>query len=230
MNVEHIAIILDGNRRWAKSKRLLPYLGHKAGAENLETLAKDADKLGLKYLSVYVFSTENWERAKTEVNYLMKLFRVYFRKIRDSKDNNIKIKFFSSRDTLDEKYLKMIDETEKATQNKTGLQLNVCFNYGGRLEIVEAVKNIVKDVETGIISKDKITEELFSSYLYSKDIPDPEIIIRTSGEMRLSNFLIWQNSYSELFFISKNWPDFTIDDLKDVITEFEGRERRFGGK
>ncbi len=230
MNLDHIAIILDGNRRWAKEKNMPAHLGHKAGAETLEKLVEEVDKIGLKYLTVYVFSTENWNRSKFEVNYLMKLFSVYFRKIRNTKDNNIKIKFFSSKTNLNDKLIKMIKETEEVTQNNTGTQLNICFNYGGRLEILESVKNIVEDIERNNIRKEDINEEFFSNYLYSKDVPDPEVIIRTSGEQRLSNFLLWQSSYSELFFVNKNWPDFTINDLKEIIEEFSKRDRRFGGK
>ncbi len=230
MNVEHIAIILDGNRTWARGKGLAPQLGHKAGVETLEKVTEEANELGLKYLTVYVFSTENWKRAKVEVDYLMRLFRVYIRKVAKAKDGNIKIKFFSSRKILEDKMIKMMDEAEEATKDNTGLQLNLCFNYGGRTEIVEAVENIVDDIEKNKISKEDINEVLFSSYLYSKNVPDPEIVIRTSGEMRLSNFLPWQGTYSELFFVKKTWPDFKIEDLKEVLSEFESRDRRFGGK
>lgn len=229
-NINHIAIILDGNGRWATAQGLPRNIGHKAGAETLEKLAKEADKLKLKYLTVYAFSTENWKRSKVEVDFLMRLFKIYFNKISKDKNHNIKVKFFSSRDTLDQKYIDLIDGTEKATENNTGLQLNICFNYGGRLEIVEAAKKIFSDINDKKLEIENINEELFSNYLYSAGIPDPDLIIRTSGELRLSNFLLWQMSYSELLFIDKNWPDFTIEDLKNAVEEYNKRNRTFGKK
>lgn len=228
-DIKHIALILDGNRRWAKNNNLPTLEGHKKGGETLEKIVKDANNLGLNFLSAFVFSTENWNRSETEVTYLMKLFKTFFRKIKNNKDHNIKIKFFSSRKTLNKLFIKMIDEVEEATKNNTGLQLNLCFNYGSRLEIIEATKNIIDDIENKKLKKEDLTEEIFSNYLYSKNVPDPDIVVRTSGEMRLSNFLLWQSSYSELFFIKKYWPDFTIDDLKEIIEEFKRRNRRFGG-
>lgn len=228
-DIKHIALILDGNRRWAKNNNLPTLEGHKKGGETLEKIVKDANNLGLNFLSTFVFSTENWNRSETEVTYLMKLFKTFFRKIKNNKDHNIKIKFFSSRKTLNESFIKMIDEVEEATKNNTGLQLNLCFNYGSRLEIIEATKNIIDDIENKKLKKEDLTEKIFSNYLYSKNVPDPDIVVRTSGEMRLSNFLLWQSSYSELFFIKKYWPDFTIDDLKEIIEEFKRRNRRFGG-
>lgn len=229
-NINHIAIILDGNGRWATAQGLPRNIGHKAGAETLEKLAKEADKLKLKYLTVYAFSTENWKRSKVEVDFLMRLFKIYFNKISKDKNHNIKVKFFSSRDTLDQKYIDLINGTEEATKNNTGLQLNICFNYGGRLEIVEAAKKIFSDINDKKLELEDINEELFSNYLYSAGIPDPDLIIRTSGELRLSNFLLWQMSYSELLFIDKNWPDFTIEDLKNAVKEYNKRNRTFGKK
>lgn len=229
-NINHIAIILDGNGRWATAQGLPRNIGHKAGAETLEKLAKEADKLKLKYLTVYAFSTENWKRSKVEVDFLMRLFKIYFNKISKDKNHNIKVKFFSSRDTLDQKYIDLINGTEKATENNTGLQLNICFNYGGRLEIVEATKKMFSDINDKKLEIEDINEELFSNYLYSAGIPDPDLIIRTSGELRLSNFLLWQMSYSELLFIDKNWPDFTIEDLKNAVEEYNKRNRTFGKK
>ena len=202
-DIKHIALILDGNRRWAKNNNLPTLEGHKKGGETLEKIVKDANNLGLNFLSTFVFSTENWNRSETEVTYLMKLFKTFFRKIKNNKDHNIKIKFFSSRKTLNESFIKMIDEVEEATKNNTGLQLNLCFNYGSRLEIIEATKNIIDDIENKKLKKEDLTEKIFSNYLYSKNVPDPDIVVRTSGEMRLSNFLLWQSSYSELFFIKK---------------------------
>ena len=208
MDVDHIAIILDGNRRWAKERGLDKYLGHKEGAKNLEELTKKANEKGLKYLTVYTFSTENWKRSKEEVTYLMKIFTIYFKRLlKRINDYNIKIKFFSSRDGLTRDLLKMIDDIEKVSENNTGLQINLCFNYGGRREI---------------------TEELFSDKLYSKEIPDPDILIRTSGEKRLSPFLPWQLTYAEFFFVNKHWPDFKIGDLEEIVKEYNTRNRRFG--
>ena len=209
MDVNHIAIILDGNRRWAKDRGLDKYIGHKEGAKNLEELTKKANEKGLKYLTVYTFSTENWKRSKEEVSYLMKIFTIYFKRLLKRVNKyNIKIKFFS--------------------KNNTGLQINLCFNYGGRREITEATRKIVEDVLAGKIKLEEITEEMFSKKLYSSDIPDPDILIRTSGEKRLSNFLPWQLTYSEFFFVNKHWPDFKIDDLEEIVKEYNTRNRRFG--
>lgn len=228
MDISHIAIILDGNRRWAKKRGLPPQLGHKKGAEVLEKISKQADERGLKYLTVYVFSTENWKRTKTEVDYLMKLFVVYFKNIIKDKKSNIKINVLGSKSNLSDKLKNMIDEMEESTKNNTGLNLNLCFNYGGRVELIEGIKEIAEEVKQGKIDIDDIDEEMVSKHLYSKNIPDPDLIIRTSGEQRLSNFLMWQGSYSELLFIDKYWPDFTIEDLEQAVEEYNNRSRRFG--
>lgn len=228
MDISHIAIILDGNRRWAKKRGLPPQLGHKKGAEVLEKISKQADERGLKYLTVYVFSTENWKRTKTEVDYLMKLFVVYFKNIIKDKKSNIKINVLGSKSNLSDKLRNMIDEMEESTKNNTGLNLNLCFNYGGRVELIEGIKELAEEVKQGEIDIDDIDEEMVSKHLYSKNIPDPDLIIRTSGEQRLSNFLMWQGSYSELLFIDKYWPDFTIEDLEQAVEEYNNRSRRFG--
>ena len=229
MDVDHIAIILDGNRRWAKERGLDKYLGHKEGAKNLEELTKKANEKGLKYLTVYTFSTENWKRSKEEVSYLMKIFTIYFKRLlKRINDYNIKIKFFSSKDGLTKDLLKMITDIEEVSKNNTGLQINLCFNYGGRREITEGAKKLAKDVLEGKITVDEITEELFSDKLYSKEIPDPDILIRTSGEKRLSNFLPWQITYSEFLPLDKYWPDFTRDDVDFCIEEFSKRKIRKG--
>lgn len=230
-DIKHIGIILDGNRRWAKEKGLPPFLGHKKGAETLETLVREADKIGLKYLSVYIFSTENWKRKNNEVAYLMGLFSIYFKNMIKRVDKeNIRIQFFGSDEGVHKRLIKYKKELIKSTKNKKGLQLNICFNYGGRKEIVDTFKKILEKYSKNEISIDDINEKLISDNLYSSGVPDPDLIIRTSGEKRLSNFLTWQSSYSELLFIDKNWPDFTIDDLKEAIEEYRRRERRFGGK
>ena len=231
MNVKHIAIILDGNRRWAKERGLFPTKGHEEGAKTLEEIAIYANEIGIKYLTVYIFSTENWKRSKEEVTFLMGLFKSYFTKLsKKMNSKNIKIKFFGSEEEITAELKKLKDDVENITKEATGLQLNLCFNYGGRREIVETVKKISNKVKNGEILVDDITEELFSRNLYSEGIEDPDIMIRTSGEKRLSNFLPWQLTYTEFFFLDKYWPDFKKEDLNEIISEFETRDRRMGGK
>lgn len=230
--LNHVAIILDGNRRWAKEKGKKPEYGHKKGAENLEELVKalKEEKL-INILTVYIFSTENWKRSKFEVTYLMNLFELYFKRlIKDAKKHNIKVVFSGSDENLTTSLKNMKYEAMEKTKENDGLVLNLCFNYGGRREIVEAIRLIYEDIKDGKIEKDDIDEKYISSKMYSPEIADPELIIRTSGEMRLSNFQTWEGTYSELYFIDKKWPDFKIEDLKEAIVEFERRERRFGGK
>lgn len=231
MEVNHVAIILDGNRRWAKSKNMIPQLGHREGAKNLENFAIEANKMGLKYLTVYVFSTENWKRSKEEVGYLMKLFHIYFARLKKRLSKyNMKIKFLGIDENVEENILKEKREAEKISEDATGLQLNICFNYGGRREITDAAKKIAQKVLDGKLKIDEITEEVFANNLYTAGIPDPDILIRTSGEQRLSNFLPWQLTYTEFFFVEKHWPEFSIEDLKDVLEQYKNRDRRFGGK
>lgn len=231
MEVNHVAIILDGNRRWARSKKMLPQLGHREGAKNLENFAIEANKMGLKYLTVYVFSTENWKRSKEEVGYLMKLFHIYFARLKKRLSKyNMKIKFLGVDENVDKKILKEKEEAEELSKDSTGLQLNVCFNYGGRREITDAAKKIAQKVLDGKLKIDEITEEVFAKNLYTAGIPDPDILIRTSGEQRLSNFLPWQLTYTEFFFVDKHWPEFSIEDLKEVLDQYKNRDRRFGGK
>ena len=227
----HIAIIMDGNRRWAKQKNLEIKLGHKKGADNLENIAKYCNKIGVKYLTVYAFSTENWKRTKEEVGALMLLLQNYldiFAKTADSE--NIRIKMIGNREGLSEGLLKKIDNTIETTKNNTGLTLNIAFNYGGRDEIVNAVKNIASKVKDGNINIEDINENLISDNLYTKDIPDPDLMIRTSGEIRTSGFLPWQLVYTEFYFTNKLWPDFSTEDLDDAILEYSKRTRKFGGK
>lgn len=228
---EHIAIIMDGNRRWAKQRNLDVRLGHKQGAENLETIVKYCNKIGIKYLTVYAFSTENWKRTKEEVGALMLLLQNYldlFAKTADAE--NIKIKMLGNREGLSEGLLKKIDNTVEGTKNNTGLTFNIAFNYGGRDEILNAVKNIASNVKNENINIEDIDEKLISNYLYTKDIPDPDLMIRTSGEIRTSNFLPWQLVYSEFYFTNKLWPDFSTEDLDEAILEYSKRTRKFGGK
>ncbi len=225
----HIAIIMDGNRRWAKQKKIDVRLGHKKGAETVETIAKYCNKIGVKYLTVYAFSTENWKRTKEEVGALMLLLQNYldlFAKTADSE--NIRIRILGSRDGLSEGLLKKIDDTVEKTKNNTGLTFNIALNYGGRDEIVKTVKNIANAVKNSIIEIDEINEKTISDNLYTAGQPDPDLLIRTSGEIRLSNFLPWQLVYSEFLFIDKNWPDFTEEDLDNAIIEYQKRTRKFG--
>lgn len=227
----HIAIIMDGNRRWAKQRNLDIKLGHKKGAENLEKVAKYCNKIGIKYLTVYAFSTENWKRTKEEVGALMLLLQNYldiFAKTADSE--NMRIKMLGNRDGLSEGLLKKIDNTVEGTKNNTGLTLNVAFNYGGRDEIVNATKSIARKIKNGELNIEDINEQIISDNLYTNDIPDPDLMIRTSGEIRTSNFLPWQLVYSEFYFTDKLWPDFGTEELDKAILEYNKRTRKFGGK
>ena len=227
----HIAIIMDGNRRWAKQRKLDPRLGHKKGAETLENIVKYANKIGIKYLTVYAFSTENWKRSKEEVGALMLLLQNYLDSFSKRADtDNIKIKMLGNREELSEGLLRSIDKAVKKTENNTGITFNVAFNYGGRDEIVRSVKEIATRVKENDIDIDDINEKLISDNLYTKDIPDPDLMIRTSGEIRSSNFLPWQLVYSEFYFTDKLWPDFTNEDLDEAINEYTKRTRKFGGK
>lgn len=221
----HLAIIVDGNGRWAKEKGLKRSEGHKEGAKRLEEIILYlSDNSLVKYLSLYVFSTENFARPKEEVDYLMKLFMVWFKKVKNVYlDKNIKVLFSGDRTLLSPKIQKSIAELEDNTINNTGLVVNFCLSYGSRREIVEASKKIIKDN----IKLSDITEDLFSHYLY-QDLPDIDFLIRTSGEMRLSNFMLWQSSYAELYFPKTYFPDFTIDELKKALEEYKLRDRRFG--
>ena len=225
----HIAIIMDGNRRWARNNNLDVRLGHKKGAETLENIVKYCNKIGIKYLTVYAFSTENWKRSKEEVGALMVLLQKYlddFAKRADTE--NIKIQILGDRENLPNGLAKGIEKVEERTKNNTGLTFNVAFNYGGRDEIVKAVKNIALNVKNENINIDDITEELISNNLFTKNMPDPDLMIRTSGEIRTSNFLPWQLVYSEFYFTDKLWPDFTSKDLDEAIEEFNRRNRKFG--
>lgn len=227
----HIAIIMDGNRRWAKQKKLDARLGHKKGAETLENIVKYCNKIGIKYLTVYAFSTENWKRSKEEVGALMLLLQNYlddFAKRADTE--NIKIKMLGNREGLSNGILKSLDKAIKRTENNTGITFNVAFNYGGRDEMVNAVKKIATDVKENKIDLEDINEKLISDNLYTKNQPDPDLMIRTSGEMRTSNFLPWQLVYSEFYFTDKLWPDFSSDDLDKAIEVYNRRNRKFGGK
>lgn len=228
---QHIAIIMDGNRRWARSQGLSINTGHKEGAENLKKIAIYANNIGIKYLTVYAFSTENWKRSEDEVGALMVLLKTYINDLISSADTkNIKIKIFGHIESLPQKLREDIEKAIDKTKGNTGLTLCIAFNYGGRDEITRAARSIAKDVEDKKINVKDIDEELFKNYLYTKDEPDPDLLIRTSGEIRLSNFLPWQLVYSEFIFANKYWPEFTEKDLDEAISTYEKRNRNFGGK
>lgn len=226
---KHIAIIMDGNRRWAKAKGKPASFGHKEGAKTLEKIVRYANKIGLDYITVYAFSTENWKRAEEEVSALMLLLQNYlddYSKRADSE--NIKIKILGDITAFSQGMQKSIINCMERTKNNTGVNFCIALNYGGRNEIIGAVKQIVDEVKQGKIEPENINEEMISSKLYTSNIPDPDLVIRTSGEIRLSNFLPWQTVYSELLFVEKNWPDFNEQDLDNAIKEYQKRTRKFG--
>jgi len=227
---KHIAIIMDGNGRWAKKRGLPRSAGHAAGAETFRRIATHCRDLGVKYLTVYAFSTENWKRAEDEVAGIMRLLGKYLDEtLRDMELNRTRIKFFGDLSRLSPQLRDRCLEAESRSAAFTDTQVNFCFNYGGRDELVKAAKAFAADVAKGIKQPDDLTEETLSRYLYSAGIPDPELIIRPSGEMRTSNFLLWQSAYSEFVFMDVLWPDFTGKDLDKAIAEFHKRNRRFGG-
>lgn len=228
---KHIAIIMDGNRRWAKEKNLDTKLGHKEGAENLKRIAKYANKIGIKYLTVYAFSTENWKRTKEEVGALMLLLQKYVEEfLNDSNMDNIKVNILGDISKLDNGLQKSIHKIMDNTKNNTGLTLNIAFNYGGRDEIVKTMQKIATDVKENKIQVEDINEQLITNSLYTAGQPDPDLLIRPGGEQRISNYLLWQLAYTELIFMPKYWPDFTEKDLDEAIATFENRNRKFGGK
>ena len=225
----HIAIIMDGNRRWAKSHGLTAKLGHKEGAENLKRITRHANKLGIQYLTVYAFSTENWKRSEEEVGALMILFKNYLEDLISSVDTeNVKVKIFGHLEALPESLQTSINKAMEKTKGNTGTTLCIAFNYGGRDEITRATCEIAKDVCANKISIDDINEGLIQNYLYTKDEPDPDLLIRTSGEIRLSNFLPWQLVYSEFVFSNKYWPDFSEQDLEEAINTYQKRNSNHG--
>lgn len=226
----HIGIIMDGNRRWAKAKNLPIKLGHKEGAETLKKVVRYGNKIGLEYITVYAFSTENWRRGEEEVSALMFLLENYLNDFAKEADTeNIVIRVIGDISKFSESLQKSIKNTIDRTKNNTGIVLNIALNYGGRDELVNAIKSISTKVKTGELNLDDITEKVISENLYTKEIPDPDLIIRTSGELRLSGFLTWQSVYSELLFLDKLWPDFTELDLQNAIEVFSKRKRNFGG-
>ena len=226
---KHIAIIMDGNRRWARKQGKNASYGHKEGAKTLEKIVRYANKIGLKYITVYAFSTENWKRAEEEVSALMMLLQNYLDDYSKRADTeNIRVKILGDITALSSGMQKSILRCMERTKDNTGVTFNIALNYGGRDEIVKAVKKIAEDVKEGKIDVNTINEEIISNNLYTAGMPDPDLLIRTSGELRLSNFLPWQVVYSEFLFVDKNWPDFTEEDLDNAIIEYQKRTRKFG--
>lgn len=226
----HVGIIMDGNGRWAKKHGLPRSAGHKAGADNFRKITKYCSKIGIKYLTVYAFSTENWKRPAEEVSFLMKLFGQYLNEaLEDFQQENIKVLFLGDKTAFSTELQKLIKKVEKSSQNKDGMVLNIAMNYGSRNEITKAVKEIVRDAIENNFDIENISEETISNRLYTSGQPDPDLIIRPSGEFRLSNFLLWQSAYSEFVFMNILWPDFSEDDLDRAIDEYSSRNRRFGG-
>ncbi len=228
---KHIAIIMDGNRRWAKARMMPVKLGHKQGAETLKKIVRYAQKIGIKYMTVYAFSTENWKRSEEEVTALMELLKAYLADFAKEADTeNIIIRVLGSMKELSSDLQQAISDTVERTKDNTGIVFNICLNYGGRNEIVNAARTISEEVLAGKIKPEDIDEKMFSKYLYTKDDPDPDLLIRTSGELRLSGFLPWQSTYSEFYFVDKLWPDFDEKDLDEAIEVFKSRNRKFGAK
>ena len=228
---KHIAMIMDGNRRWAKLRGLETRDGHKAGADNLENIAKFCNKIGIEYLTVYAFSTENWKRSKEEISGLMAILRVYINSfLKEADKENIRLKILGDISTLSKGLQKSINRAVEITKNNTGLTLNIAFNYGGRPELVKAMKNIAQEIKENKIDIEDINEELISNNLYTAGQPDPDLLIRTSKELRTSNFLPWQLVYSEFYFPDKHWPEFGEEDLLEAIRVYQKRNRRFGGR
>lgn len=226
----HVAIILDGNGRWAKSKGMPRNYGHAQGAKNVEEICRIAYKMGIKYLTFYAFSTENWNRPKEEVDALMKLLHNYMKTcLKTASKNRIRVRVIGERSRLDESTQKRIAELEEASKDYEGLNMTIAINYGSRDEIIRSVKKYAKDCIDGKQNPDELDEKIFGSYLDTYDLPDPDLLIRTSGEQRLSNYLLWQLAYSEFYFTPVLWPDFKEKDLQEAVLAYQKRKRRFGG-
>ncbi|MDD3172919.1 MAG: isoprenyl transferase [Herbinix sp.] len=225
----HVAIILDGNGRWAKKKLMPRNYGHTQGSKNVEKICEEAYKMGIQYLTVYAFSTENWKRPKEEVDALMKLLQTYLEtSIKTSAKNNMCVRVIGDKSILNDEIKKSIDNLEEASKNNTGLKFQVAINYGSRDEILRAVKALSMDIKENKTDIDNIDDNTFEKYLDTKDIPDPDLLIRTSGEQRLSNFLLWQTAYTELYFTDVLWPDFNKKELLKAVEYYSGRTRNFG--
>ena len=242
MNVpQHIAIILDGNGRWAKAKGMPRNYGHAQGSKNVEKICEAAYKMGVKYLTVYAFSTENWSRPKSEVDALMKLLRNYMKTcLKTAEKNRMRVRVIGDKTGLDEDIRTRIKELEEASKNNDGLNFQIAINYGSRDEMIRAMRKMTKDCADGRFAPEEITEELFEgyldthgitigSYLDTAGVPDPDLLIRTSGELRLSNYLLWQLAYAEFYFTDVPWPDFSKEELEKAIEQYNSRDRRYGG-
>ena len=231
MNIpQHVAIILDGNGRWAKAKGMPRNYGHAQGSKNVEKICEEAWRMGIKYLTVYAFSTENWNRPKEEVNALMKLLRNYMKTcLKTAAKNDMKVRVIGDITKLDEDIQKRILELEEATKNNGGLNFQIAINYGSRDEITRAVRALAEDVKKGKLMPEEVDETCIEKYLDTHDIPDPDLLIRTSGEQRLSNYLLWQLAYTEFYFTDVPWPDFHEEELRKAIEQYNNRDRRYGG-
>jgi len=225
----HIAIIMDGNGRWAKKNALRRIAGHRKGADAVRNTVRTCREIGIQYLTLYAFSVENWRRPADEIEALMSLLEEFLiSELKEMLDNNIRLAAIGNINVLYERVKKILYKTIEQTSKNSGMTLNLALSYGGRDEIVEAVKKILRDSEAGEIKKEDMTREIFSKYLYTADMPDPDLLIRTSGEYRLSNFLLWQSAYTELYFVDVLWPDFSRENLIEIIADYQSRERRFG--
>ncbi|MDA8352386.1 MAG: isoprenyl transferase [Firmicutes bacterium] len=225
----HVAIIMDGNGRWAKKRGMPRVAGHRAGMKTVRHITRAADALGIEALTLYSFSTENWKRPQDEVNYLMGLPEEFLRTdVDELVERNIRVGMLGDRKKLPDHTLEAIDKFKEATKDNTGLRLNFALNYGSRSEIIRGVQRIIDDVQSGKLDKDALDESLFGQYLYTADLPEPDLMIRTSGEVRISNFMLWQLAYSELWFTDVQWPDFTKESFYEAIEDFQRRSRRYG--
>ena len=232
---QHVAVIMDGNGRWAKRRGVPRVAGHRAGMESMKKIVDHSDKLGIKYLTVYAFSTENWKRSMEEVSGIFKLLVTFVnRDLRELIDNNVRVRILGDYSTIPEDSRRALEKTLRDTEKNDGLQFNIALNYGARDEILRSVRGIADRVKAGELEPGEITEETIAEGLWTgsmfADCPDPELIIRTSGELRLSNFLLWQSAYSEFVFHDALWPDFKPEDFEDCIAEYQSRDRRFGGR
>lgn len=226
----HVAIIMDGNGRWAQKRRMPRTIGHQQGAKRLEEVCRAAAEMGIKYLTVYAFSTENWTRPEDEIDTLMKILRNYLAdSIKKARDNNMCIRVIGDISRLDLDIQESIQRLEEVSASNTGLNFQIALNYGSRNEIMRAIQHIMEDYRQGKVTIEELKEEVFSSYLDTKDIPDPDLLIRTSGEQRISNYLLWQCAYSEFYFPEILWPDFDKNALKEAVRQYTARDRRFGG-
>lgn len=226
---KHIAVIMDGNGRWAKNKLKPRTFGHVEGEKNLRKISRYCNKIGVKYLTAYAFSTENWKRPKTEVDTLMKLFNNFIDEMLSDYDENLVIRFIGEKTRLGKVLQKKMEQVEEMTKDNTGTVVTLAINYGGRDEITRAVKTIGKEIENNKLKPEEITEDLISSYLDTSYMPDPDLVIRPSGELRISNYLLWQIAYSEFWYSDILWPDFSEEDLNKAIYDYQQRNRRFGG-